>query len=300
MELWIVVTLLAAALQNLRSAMQRHLRSMMGTTGATFARFGYGVPMAAGFVLVLHYGFDFEMPRLNLEFGAWVLLGGLAQIAGTFLLVHLFTLRNFAVGTAYSRTEPAQAAIFGLVFLSEKASPLILAAIAISVVGVMLISVARMAVSPRTLVTSVMAPSAVLGLTSGMMFGIAAVSFRAASLSLGGPHFLMQAGTTLFVAITLQTMVMMLWMVLREPEEIGRVLRAWKPALIVGAAGSSASFCWFIALTLQQASLVKALGQIEIIFTFASSVIVFRESINRLEVIGCLLIVGGILVLVLL
>ena len=42
----------------------------------------------------------------------------LAQIGATFLLIHLFSYRNFAVGTAYSRTEPAQAAIFALAFLS--------------------------------------------------------------------------------------------------------------------------------------------------------------------------------------
>ena len=35
------------------------------------------------------------------------------------------------------------------------------------------------------------------------------------------------------------------------------------------------------------------------IFTFASSVWFFRETINRTEVAGCLLIVAGILVLVL-
>lgn len=299
MELWIPITVLAAALQNLRSAMQRHLRRVMGTTGATFTRFGFGLPVAAFFVLLLHAGFGIPLPRLNGEFFVWALVGGLAQILGTFLLIHVFTLRNFAVGTAYSRTEPVQALLFGLVFLSEQANVVVLTAIAISVIGVMLISVARTEISPRALVTSVTAPSALIGLGSGMMFGIAAVAFRAASLALDGPGFLMQAATTLLVVIIAQTLVMLAWMVWREPAEIGRVLRAWKPSLIVGAAGASASFGWFTALTLQQASYVKALGQIELIFTFASSVFIFRESINRLEVIGCLLITGGILVLVL-
>src|SRR5690606_3440378 len=134
---------------------------------------------------------------------------------------------------------------------------------------------------------------------SGTIFGLAAVSFRAASLSLGGPHFLMQAAFTLFVVILLQTISMLIWMAVKEPQEIRRVRKAWKLAFVVGASGAAASFGWFIAMTLQQASLVKALGQIEILFTFASSVMIFRESINRLEVVGCVLIAGGILVLVL-
>ena len=38
MELWIPITIAAAFLQNLRSAGQKHLKSVMGTSGATFVR----------------------------------------------------------------------------------------------------------------------------------------------------------------------------------------------------------------------------------------------------------------------
>lgn len=298
MELWIPITILAAFLQNLRSAMQRHLKSVMGTTGATFVRFGFGAPVACVIVAGLHFGAGYPMPRLNAGFLFWVLLGGVGQIIATLLLVHLFSLRNFTVGTAYSRTEPAQAALFGLVFLSESADPGALFAIAISVVGVMLISVARTAINPVSFLTSVFAPPALIGLASGTLFGIAAVSYRAASLSLGGPNFIMQAAVTLAVVILFQTVIMLVWMAWRDRGEIARIAKAWKPSLIVGIAGALASFGWFMAMTLQQAAIVKALAQIEIIFTFASSVLVFRESVNRLEILGCLLIVGGIVVLV--
>lgn len=298
MELWIPITILAAFLQNLRSAMQRHLKSVMGTTGATFVRFGFGAPVACVIVAGLHFGAGYPMPHLNAGFLFWVLLGGVGQIIATLLLVHLFSLRNFTVGTAYSRTEPAQAALFGLVFLSESADPRALFAIAISVVGVMLISVARTAINPVSFLTSVFALPALIGLASGTLFGIAAVSYRAASLSLGGPNFIMQAAVTLAVVILFQTVIMLAWMAWRDRGEIARIAKAWKPSLIVGIAGALASFGWFMAMTLQQAAIVKALAQIEIIFTFASSVLVFRESVNRLEILGCLLIVGGIVVLV--
>jgi drug/metabolite transporter (DMT)-like permease len=92
---------------------------------------------------------------------------------------------------------------------------------------------------------------------------------------------------------------MFVWMAVRDPAEIGRIIKAWRPALLVGAAGATASFGWFMAMTLQHAAVVKALAQIEMIFTFASSVFVFREHINRLEILGCVLIVAGILILVL-
>ena len=297
MELWISITIAAAFLQNLRSAVQKHLKGVMGTTGATFVRFGFGFPFALLFVSVLHFWVGYPLPAVNAEFFAWAVLGGVGQIAATFLLVHLFSFRNFAVGTAYSRTEPAQAALFGLLFLGERATLGALAAIAISVFGVMLISVAHVAVSFRSMLASMVSRNALVGLASGTAFGVSAVAYRAASLSLGGPNFMMQAAVTLAFVICFQTLIMLGWMLWKDRDEIGRIAKAWKPALFTGMVGASASFGWFMAMTLQQAAIVKSLAQIEMIFTFAASVFFFRERINRLEVAGCVLIVGGILVL---
>jgi drug/metabolite transporter (DMT)-like permease len=297
MELWIPITIAAAFLQNLRSAAQKHLKAVMGTTGATFVRFGFGFPFAIAFVAALHWWAGYPLPALGARFFGWALVGGLAQIVATFLLIHLFSFRNFAVGTAYSRTEPAQAAIFGLIFLNERASPGAVAAIAISVVGVMLISVAHSAVSLRTIVASTFSRNALIGLASGTAFGISAVSYRAASLALGGPNFIMQAAVTLAFVITFQTAIMLVWMLWKDRAEIGRIAKAWKPSLFTGFVGASASLGWFAAMTLQQAAIVKSLAQIEMLFTFAATVFFFKEKINRLEVAGCALIVGGILVL---
>ena len=299
MDLWIFITLGAAFLQNLRSATQKHLKSVMGTTGATFVRFGFGLPFAILFLWVLTLFSDHAIPAATPHFILWVTVAAFSQIAGTFLLVHLFSYRNFAVGTAYSRTEPAQAALFALIFFGEKVSPGSLAAIAISVFGVMLISVAHMHFSWRNMVASVFARNALIGLASGAMFGVAAVAYRAASLALGGPEFTMQAAVTLVWALALQTVVMLIWLLMKERAELLRIARAWKPSLFTGLTGASASFGWFMAMTLQQAALVKALGQIEMVFTFIASVFYFGEKINRIETAGCILIVAGILVLVL-
>lgn len=300
MELWIPITIAAAFLQNLRSAAQKHLKSVMGTTGATFVRFGFGLPFAVLFLAILRFWAGYDFPSLNATFFAWAVVGGLAQIGATFLLVYLFSFRNFAVGTAYSRTEPAQAALFGLIFLGEYASAGALLAIAISVAGVMLISVAHTQVGWRSLITSVFARNALIGLASGTLFGVSAVAYRAASLSLGGPNFMMQASVTLTFVIILQTLIMLGWMLWRDRDELGKIARAWKPALFTGFTGASASFGWFMAMTLQQAAIVKSLAQVEMLFTFAASVFFFKEKINRLETAGCLLIVLGILMLLVL
>ncbi|MHA7884117.1 EamA family transporter [Nitratireductor rhodophyticola] len=300
MELWIPITIAAAFLQNLRSVGQKHLKGVMGTTGATFVRFGFGMPFVLVLWLLLHSAAGYEFPEIHGTFLAWTLLGGLGQISAQFLLIYLFSFRNFAVGTAYSRTEPAQAAIFGLVLLGEMAGFGALIAIAVTVIGVMLISVARVPMSWGNLFRSLVSRTALIGLASGTLFGVTAVAYRAASLSLGGPNYLMQATTTLAVTITFQTVIMLAWMLWRDRAEVGRIAKAWKPSLFVGFVGAAASLGWFTAMTLQQAAVVKALAQIEMIFTFASSVFFFREHINRTEVAGCLLIVAGIVLLVLL
>ncbi|MEO9339202.1 DMT family transporter [Mesorhizobium sp. SB112] len=297
MELWIPITIAAAFLQNLRSMAQKHLKGVMGTTGATFVRFGFGVPFAIVFVALLHLAADYPLPALNERFALWALIGGLAQIAATFLLLYLFSFRNFAVGTAYSRTEPAQAALFALIFFGERASIGVIAAIVISVFGVMLISVAPVAVNWRTMLSSLASRNSLIGLASGMFFGISGVAYRAASLSLDGPNFMMQAAVTLLFVIIFQSIIMFGWMLWKEPAEIGRIAKAWKPALFTGFVGASASFGWFMAMTLQQAAVVKSLAQIEMLFTFAATIFFFKEKISPLEIAGCILIVGGILTL---
>ena len=68
------------------------------------------------------------------------------------------------------------------------------------------------------------------------------------------------AAVTLAFVISFQTLVMLAWMLLRDRAEIGRIARAWKPALFTGFVGASASFGWFMAMTLQQAAVIKSLA----------------------------------------
>ncbi len=297
---WIYITIAAAFFQNIRSTLQKHLKGEMNTTAATFVRFGFGIPFALLYLTVLYFYTGETLPTIQSHFWFWVCVAGLAQIAATFLLLHLFAYRNFAVGTAYSRTEPAQTAVFALVFFGEVLSFGGIVAIAVSIIGVMVISVARTEITFSSVLTSIFSRTALIGLASGTLFGLAAAGFRAATLAVDHPLFFMQAATTLVIGIILQSTIMLLWIVMREPEQLANIKRAWKVSVIVGFVGATASFGWFSAFALQQAALVKVVAQIEMLFTFASSVFFFKEKINRPEIIGCILITTGIILLVLL
>ena len=299
MELWVPITLAAAFLQNLRSALQKHLKGSLSTYGVTFCRFVYAAPLAITYVFVLGEGYGFGWPAPSLRFAIFAMLGGVTQITATALLVHLFSLRNFAVGTTYSKTETVQTAIFGFVILGEPVSPAAAFAIGISLAGVMAISVARSELTLRNLLLGWTGRAAFVGVLSGTFFGLSAVAYRAASLSLGGEGFLMQAAFTLACVVTFQSAIMAVWIRVREPGELTRVFRGWRVASLVGVAGMLGSAGWFTAMTLENAAYVRAVGQVELVFTFIASYFFFRERSTGLELGGIALIVAGIVILLL-
>jgi drug/metabolite transporter (DMT)-like permease len=299
LELWVPITIAAAFFQNLRSALQKHLKGRLTNTGATFSRFAYAAPLALAYVTALAALTGEELPRPHATFVLYAVVGGLAQITATALLLYSFSFRNFAVGTTYSKTETVQTAIFGILILGDPLGLGAAAAILISLLGVMAISVASTRMSMLGLLTSLTEKPALVGIASGAFFGLSAISYRGASLSLGDHGFLIRAAYTLACVTVFQTLVMTLYMRLREPGQLSAVFRAWRVAAWAGISGMIASAGWFTAMTIQNAAYVRALGQIELVFTFAAAVFFFRERPNRTEVSGILLVIAGILILLL-
>ena len=297
-ELWIPLTIAAAFFQNLRSALQKHLKARLSTAGATYVRFFYAWPFAVLYVWGLKEWGGFSIPAISREFLIYCLLGGLSQIIFTFLLIWLFSFRNFAVGTTYSKTETAQVAILGLLILGDTLTLWAVIAILTSLLGVIAMSVAQSKITAKSLFTSLAEKPTLIGLVCGAFLGASVVFYRGGALSLGGDGFIMQAAFTLAVSVVLQTVMMGAYLAFRERDQLKAVLVHWRPSLSVGVAGVLASIGWFSAFTLQNAAYVRALGQIELIFTFIASVLFFKEKINRLEFTGILLIGGGILILV--
>ena len=292
MEIWIPITIFAAFLQNLRSMLQKRATGALSVNGASYTRFLFAMPF-----VWLYLGWlstRAPLPPIHLEFFLYALLGGAAQILGTAFLVASFTHDNFAVGTAFSKTEAAQTALFGLIILGDTLSGTALAGIGVSFLGVIILS------NPGRMTALLRGNRALLlGVLSGAGFAVSAVCYRAASLSLADGDFLIRSGMTLALAVTLQTLMMGSYLLLREPGEFRRVLQSWRTSLWVGLIGAVASACWFSAMTLTSAGLVRALGQIELLFTFAASIWFFGEKVTRREVVGAVLVVLGLWLLLL-
>lgn len=297
LELWIPITIGAAFLQNLRSVFQKQLKGALSTGGATFSRFVFALPFAIVYAGLLWHGHEGAEPAPSLLFLAYCAIGGLAQIIATGLLLALFSHRNFAVGTAYSKTETVQTAIIGIFVLGDVVTGGALIGILVSLAGVLCISAAQTGFN-RQMVRDLGGRPALMGIASGACFGVAAVSYRAASLSLNGDGFLTQAAMTLACVLFLQTVGMAIWMRIREPGQVTATIKAWRLALPAGITGWAASVCWFTAMTIQNAAYVRAVGQIELVFTFLASWFLFKEKSKPAEVAGVLLICAGIVLLV--
>jgi drug/metabolite transporter (DMT)-like permease len=222
----------------------------------------------------------------------------LAQIIGTSLLLIAVTESSFAVGTAYSKTEVVQAALVEVVVLGAVLMPTAVLAMALATLGVMLMAMKDAARPLHALVEGLSRRGAWIGIASGGMFGIAAVGFRTAAVGLEATPFVMAAGFTLMVSISLQSVVLGSWLTATERGQWAHIARTWRAGALAGATGALASACWFTAFTLTVAAYVRTLGLIELVFAFAASALWFRERAKPLEVVGVgLLAVGIVLIL---
>ncbi len=299
MELWIPITIFAAFMQNARSALQKHLKGRLTTLGAAYVRFLYAAPLAVVYVVALNVWGGKPLPTPNGLFLFYVVLGGVSQILFTALLMWLFSFRNFAVGTTFSKTEVVQVAILGFLLLGDSLSAAAVAAIVVSAAGVMVLSAGQTQMSAGSLLAGLTKKPTLIGLASGAFLGASVVFFRGAALSLRHDDFVMAAAFTLAVAVVIQTVIMGAWLAWKERQTLRDVFIHWRRALPVGVAGVLASIGWFTAFTLENGAYVRALGQVELIFTFAASIFFFRERTSRTEVIGIALVVAGIVLLLL-
>ncbi len=292
MELWVAISLASAFLQNLRSALQKTLTPRVGLLGAAYARFVFAAPWAVALVAGLA-GAGVPLPRPTMGFAAWGLIGAVSQIGATLLLLHLFSLRNFAVGNTFAKTETVQAALLGLVLLGDRISFWPLAGILGSLTGIVLLS------GTRGFGRGALNRAAGLGLASGAAFALSGIAYRGAALALHADGLLIRPAFTLACVTLVQTALMTLYMRIRAPGEVSAVLRHWRIAAPVGAAGMLASLGWFAAFTLVLVAQVKAVGQIELVFSWLTARFAFGERPTVRETLGIALVSGGIVLLIL-
>jgi drug/metabolite transporter (DMT)-like permease len=297
---WIPIVLWAALAQTARNAAQRSLVAQAGTLGATLARFLYGLPFAAAYVLLMHAlpATAAAIPDFNGRYFGWLALGALSQLAATAFLLAAMRQRNFVVGVAFSKTDALQVALFGTLFLHELPGWITLAAIGLATTGVVLLSIPRKAAD--SLPANARAGSwaaALFGLACGAGFALSAVGYRGAALALGGASPWMTGAWGVLWAQALQTLLLGGWLALGSPDSLRAIAKAWRVSLVAGSAGALASAGWFTAFALTSAANVRTLGMAEVVFSYLVAHRLLRERLTRAEQWGLALVAAGVAVL---
>jgi len=294
---WIVVTVIAAFFQNLRSSFQKKINKDVSTIASTYVRFSFALPLA----LVLFFIYFREVSVINEilnqpGFLINVTLASIFQVIFTFVLLYLFKFSNFVVGTSLSKTEVVQVAIFEYLILNEKLSKLGISGILISTLGVIILSIKDL----KFFLYNIFSKTTLIGLVSGLFLALSIVYFRSAALSLENfdSNFEKVISTLLF-GLLIPTIILTLYLLVFEKKEFRKLYNDRYDCMLIGIGGFFASLSWFYAFTLIQASFVRAVGQIELLFSYFSSKYLFKEKIKLTEILGIFVFVIGVSILLL-
>jgi drug/metabolite transporter (DMT)-like permease len=289
---WIPATLVAVFAQTARNTMQHRLTETIGTLGATQVRFLYGLPFALVFLAVVCLIGGQWPSAPTPAFLLYVTGGALTQILATALMLAAMRQRSFSLALTYTKTEPVQVAVFGVVVLGDLLTPLAALAIGLATLGVVLMSM-----KPGGTDRGERWRPALLGMAAGGFFALSAIGFRGAIMSLEEGSFVLRASTGLAWGLAIQTIVLLAWLGAFQRAALSGSLRIWRRSLLAGFMGALASQFWFIGFALTAAANVRTLALLEVVLAQIVSRRLFSEQISRREIAGVLLVVAGVAVL---
>ncbi|MDR9764741.1 DMT family transporter [Shewanella baltica] len=288
--MWILLTLLAAFMQAWRNAFQSQLSKEVSVAGVTLARFIWAGPIAAVYLVGLYLWQDVGVPDFSGRFIGFILGASAMQILATGLMVKLFKLQNFAIGAGLAKSEAVVAAILGTVFFGTHLSPL-------GWSGVLLGGVAIFLMSAKQGLRSLSLNTALIGLACGTSFALTSLWVREASLCLniGFPH---SAAWVLLFVISLQTLVLVSYLSLKDKSTLTALWQRPKLTLLTSTASCLGSIGWFSAMSLQAVPYVKTLGQVEVFFMILIATFWLKEKVKIKDMLGLILIaIAAILVM---
>jgi len=303
MELiWIPISVGAALMQAVRTAGQKSLNARLSTMIVTYVRSIFGMPVLLVYLWAVQHATDAPLPHFHAVFFLHSFAASVAQVIGTILLIQLFTLRNFAVGSTLIKTDVMMTAVIGSIFFSEVISGLGWVALALTLGGVLLLTIARTGLRGFIVASDATVPgirSTMVGLASALAFTFSYLFLREAALSLETGDAFMRAACTAISVTGIQVLFLGVWLLWRDPRGLLSMFPEWRLCCFIGLTSALGSIGWFTAMTMENASYVRAVGQVEAIFTLLISHYYFREDMNLSEFLGIGVIVVGVLLFLL-
>ena len=212
MEPWIGLSLLGVLIQSARTVLQKNLTGRLSVGGATYSLFLYGSPLAwlmvAGIVVTTGH----SLPHPGAAFFVYITLGGLAQILGNAIFIHLVRASNFTVITTYIKTETVISALFSFIVLNDILSFTGFSGVLITFLGVVVLAAGKGALTPRALLQSFLSRDMLYGLGVGALYAVGSTSYRGAILGLGADDQTLASIFTLAWVSLIQAVIMGVWL----------------------------------------------------------------------------------------
>ena len=279
--------------------MQRKMVSTIGNYGAAYIRFSYACPIAWICVCVYMISFKGEFGSLNPNFWIWINIAAFTQVIFTVLLVQLFSHRTFAAAVAFSKTEVLQTAIFEALILGVIVSIQTGVAIAIGVFATVMLAFVKSKFSLSNIFQSVKSRQMGIGLAAGAFLGFCTVCYGAAIKSMYGGNWLGNAIYAGAIGVTIQAFCFGAYIFLTKPDEFIASFTNWRSGAMAGIWAAITTICWFAAFAIHEVAPVRAVGQIELLLSVGFSVLYFRESVKKSELIAMALLALSIIMVLL-
>ena len=298
---WIIAAVFAAACQTARSAFQKNMILQLGDYGAAYIRFCYALPFTMFIWIVWINIPGNSIPNLSNYSLTLCLLGSIFQVLFTYVLMKVFSHKSFATGIGFSKTEVVLIALLEVIILEVAFSYPLIFGICLGVISVLFLSFAKkeetILGTLKILFSSMVSMSTIVGLLSGLLLAASVVTFRMAIISVDAP-ILDKSIFISVIAIIFQTIFVGLYLFYFKKDQFFAVFKYWRPSLPAGICGTGATFGWFLAFGLATAAEVRAVGQVELIFSILISILIFKEKIKSTEFIGIILLAISILIII--
>ena len=294
---WVLITAIASLSQTLRSVFQKNIIEDVGVLASAYSRFIFALPFVA---LLAVFSLDVEelliLKNLSVKTLFFLVTASICQILFTIILIKLFTLRSFAIGVAFSKTEVIQTTLLEIVIIGFILTSHVLLAIIIGFTGMLFMSKQKLIGNVGH--SRLFLQQVILGVSCGIFLGLSSVLYKVALDSVAIDLIYKKVIVLSFLALGIQSVIFGTYIVIAdEKKNLDKLFNIWIKGLPVVFFACSATFCWFYAFSLVDATLVRAVGQLEIVFSVLLSYIFYKERITGFELIGMSLITISILAL---
>ena len=300
--MWIIITLFAASFQTVRNTLARSLSATISPTLNSWARFAFNLPLST--LLVTLLGLSIGWLTLSGTFFFWCFLTAASQLLGNVALVAAFNRSGFAQSIVLHKLEVVFAALLGVLFFAEVPETIGWMGVLLCGIGVLFINLKKDQGPAGWIRAFHLDAGTIQAISSGLLLVLTSFFLKEATAELAvlnprlGEGRFEAAAHTLFHTVWMQVLLATGYLVIVTPGQLRLIRTHWRRMSLIGLAGFSGSLCWYWAYALALVAYVKAVGQIEMIYSVLISIFLLHDRSVVRQFPGVALVSAGILLVI--